>query len=530
MKKIYINVVLCILALTILTSCDSSDEKINPMNNVIADEDFMFNTSIYVNIHLESTNSGAIQPNAYFELYDDEFQDDGSRLLQAKTDENGIFEFDLPVAAYRDELVLYNENKDSFKFNIERINDLTGEINGSFNSPFNTGLRDAPDWDYNTSPYYTTIFADVYNETTEAYTDDINDMFACFLGNTCISVTGGSIPGAEMLPDNQILFTNVLYLPNTSYHYLNFRYYDASEDQVYLFDEWYYVQYGNIMGSTQVPYTFYYDNSSSMPDPYVMSMTYPGLDEYGTLAYEDNWPLQGDYDINDLVIYYNFEMYIEDMDTYSGYYEIKYKLAAIGASYTIGFGIQFPDYMLLSNPQDDTGTTYLEDDNYTLIFFDDARDVAPGSGYHNTDPSLPYLEPELHTITIDFEELWRTRMFTAPWYEMPYNPFIFINGDKSHEIHPADYPPTELVNNDLWGSDDDTSDPDAWRWYRTANNMPWFFMMPQEVPYPRERASILNAYPFFDDWVASPWDYEDWYLDTPENRDYNYLYTHSRDQ
>jgi len=59
--------------------------------------------------------------------------------------------------------------------------------------------------------------------------------------------------------------------------------------------------------------------------------------------------------------------------------------------------------------------------------------------------------------------------------------------------------------------------------------MPWFFMMPQEVPYPTEKASILDAYPFFDDWVASPWDYENWYLDTPENRDYNYLYTHTRD-
>lgn len=526
MEKRIVIVIVSIAFLISLSSCGNNESSsVNPMNNIVADEDFMFNTSISVNIHLESLHGGAAQAGAYFELYDEAVQDGGKRLLQASTDAAGIFEFDLPIAAYKDKIILYNANKDFFEFDIERIDELTGEVNGSFNSPFNSGQREAPDWQYNTSPYYTTIFADVYNESTEMYAGDMDDMFGCFLGNTCISVTGGTHPGAVMLPDNRALFTNIMYLPNTSYNVINYRFYDASADQVYLFEDWYYVQSGNIMGSTQDPYTFYYDNSSAMPDPYIMSTASPALGEYGTLAYEDKWPQQGDYDINDLVLYYNFETYYDDLENYSGYFEIKYKLAAIGASYTIGFGIQFPDYLELSNPQSDTGTTYLEDDNYTMIFFDDARDIVPGSGYMNTDPSLPYIEPEIHTITVDFAEVWRSRMVWIPWYDAPYNPFIFINNDRSHEIHPADYPPTALVNNELWENDDDTSNPDDWRWYRTVNNMPWFFTMPEEVPYPRERASILDAYPYFDDWVASPWDYEDWYLDIPGHRNYNYIYS-----
>jgi LruC domain-containing protein len=526
MKKRLISVILGVLLLGLIAGCGNKDtNSTHPMDNVMADEDFMFNTAIYVNIHLESVHNGAAQAEAYFELYDYAIQDGGKRLLQAKTDADGIFEFDLPIAAFKDEIALYNANKDYFEFEIERMDDLTGEINGSFDSPFNSGSREAPDWDYNTSPYYATIFADVYNETTEIYANDMDDMFGCFLGNTCISTTGGIHPGAVMLPDNRVLYTNIMYLPNSSYQQLNFRFYDASANQVYLFEDMYYVQNGNILGSNQDTYTFNYDNSSAMPDPYIMSVASPALDEYGTLAYEDKWPQQGDYDINDLVVYYNFEVYYDDMENYSGYYEIKYKLAAIGASYTIGFGIQFPDYLALSNLQSDTGTAYLETDNYTMIFFDDARDIVPGSGYMNTDPSLPYIEPEIRTITVDFTESSRSRVFMAPWYEMPYNPFIFTNNDRSHEIHPADYPPTDQVDIELWNTGDDTSDPDSGRWYRTVNNMPWFFMMPQEIPYPRERASILDAYPYFDEWIATPWDYENWYLDIQGHRDYNFIYS-----
>jgi LruC domain-containing protein len=111
---------------------------------------------------------------------------------------------------------------------------------------------------------------------------------------------------------------------------------------------------------------------------------------------------------------------------------------------------------------------------------------------------------------VDFEENWDYRMMIVPWEEPPFNTFIFVHGDRTHEIHPADYPPTELVNDELWGDDDDTSDPDEWRYYRTPNNLPWVFMVPIELPYPTER---------------SPWEYNDWYMDEPGYRNYNYIYT-----
>ena len=144
MKKRLIYAILVVLLMGLLAGCGNNDtSNANPMDNVMADEDFMFNTSIYVNIYLESFHYGNAQGEAYFELYDEAIQDGGKRLLQAKTDAAGIFEYDLPIAAYKEHLVLYNANKDYFE--IEKIDELTGEVNDSYNS---AGFAEATCWTY----------------------------------------------------------------------------------------------------------------------------------------------------------------------------------------------------------------------------------------------------------------------------------------------------------------------------------------------------------------------------------------------
>jgi len=525
MKQSFIKFLIITLVVIVFSACsnDSKTKNAQGIADVVADPDFMFNTSISVNLILNSVNNGNPAPNAGFEIYNAFPKDGGARVLQAKTDENGFFEFNLPIASCKNSLILYNENKDFYELEIIRIDDLSGSIEATFNTPFNSGERSAPTWAFNSSPYYATVYADVYDYEAGYYSDDVNDMFGCFIGNTCVGVAGGSFPGAELMTNGRVRFTNTVYFPNTSHHNVNFRFYDASLDAVFAFDYWYYIHDQDVYGDPVNPDTFYYSSEMPMPDPYILSASFPAVGQFGTIAFEDKWPQQGDYDINDFVLYGNFNIYLTDMVNWSGYYEIDFKLAALGAAYTIGFGIQFPENLNLSNVASTTGTAYLEDDDHTLIFCDNARDILPGSGFINTDPALPYIEPVLHTVTVDFEDTWG-RMVMLPWMEVPYNVFIFINGDRSHEIHPADYPPTELVNEDNFGEMDDTSDLDDWRYYRTVNNLPWCFMLPIELPYPKERCSILDAYPFFDDWVASPWDYEDWYLDEPGHRDYDYIY------
>ncbi|MCF7920380.1 MAG: LruC domain-containing protein [Candidatus Cloacimonetes bacterium] len=527
-KLFYFILVACFLVIS--NGCDSSSEtETNPINNLVANPDFMFNTTITVSLEFQSTLSGASIGGAYLEIFDALPGENSNLLLQAYTDDQGSFSHNITLPASKTSIFLVNANRDFFEFEVIRLDDLTGSVTGSFNSPYNSSSREAPAWSYSTSPYYSTIYSETYDENAAAWNNDTSDMFGCFLGNTCIGVTGGIYPGATLLPDNRVLFTTIMYLPNTSSHLINFRYYDASENQVYLMDSWQYVTAAENLGNTQNPYEFYYGSWNMMPDAYLISCSSPGVGQYGMLAFEDNWPQQGDYDINDLVIYGNFSYYVTEMvgDDYTGYFEIAYKVAAIGASYTIGFAIQFPENFQLSNITSSNGLSYVEADNRTVVFCDNVRDFLPGAGggFINTQQGQTHFDAEYDTVTFDFYYNSEMRMVMMPWYEPPYNPFIFTNGVRSHEIHPADYPPTELADLNLWGTMDDTSIPDEWRYYRTENNLPWVFMLPIAAPYPLERTSILDAYPYFDDWVESPWEYEDWYLDLPGQRNPENLYS-----
>ena len=67
---------------------------------------------------------------------------------------------------------------------------------------------------------------------------------------------------------------------------------------------------------------------------------YPSENEFTTIAYEDNWPFEGDYDMNDLVAYLNFGTY--SMDGNAKSVAVKGEIAAVGAAYHNGFAIRVP--------------------------------------------------------------------------------------------------------------------------------------------------------------------------------------------
>ena len=67
---------------------------------------------------------------------------------------------------------------------------------------------------------------------------------------------------------------------------------------------------------------------------------YPSEKEFTTIAYEDNWPFEGDYDMNDLVAYLNIGTYSQNGNATSVH--IKGDIAAVGAAYHNGFAIRIP--------------------------------------------------------------------------------------------------------------------------------------------------------------------------------------------
>ncbi len=237
----------------------------------------------------------------------------------------------------------------------------------------------------------------------------------------------------------------------------------------------------------------------------------PTESTYGTLGFEDLWPSQGDYDFNDLVVDYQ-SVLIADGNNDVVELQLQLVLKAIGGSYHDGFGFEMP--IPFTDVASVTGTdlqhgivtlnangTEAGQTNAVIMVFDDAYDHMTTSGgpFVNTLPSSNYVTPDTFNISV---------VFTAPISQAnlgvaPFNPFIFIDGDRGKELHMANYTPTDLANPAFFGTGSDDSNPGTGRYYKTSNNLPFAVDIFNQLDYPNEKTSIDAAYSHFNQWAAS---------------------------
>jgi LruC domain-containing protein len=256
---------------------------------------------------------------------------------------------------------------------------------------------------------------------------------------------------------------------------------------------------------------------------------------YGTLAFEDLWPALGDYDMNDLVLDYKFQIttnannYVEKV---VGTFVIK----AFGASLENGFGFQLPG---ITNASDLTVTGYSLTDGYihlndngtetgqakpTIIVYDNAfkQMTSPGGIGVNTDPAQPYVTPKTLTITINVKP--NTYLY-SDLNISNFNPFLIVNKVRGVEVHLPDYAPTSLVNTSLFGTADDKSNPAQNKYYKNVNNLPWAINFYQQFDYPQEKVDIIRVYLHFAEWATSGGTlYPNWYQDLPGYRNASLIY------
>jgi len=140
---------------------------------------------------------------------------------------------------------------------------------------------------------------------------------------------------------------------------------------------------------------------------------------FGTLAFEDLWPSKGDYDFNDLILDYQFEITTNTsnfVESVKGTFIIK----AFGGSFENGFGFQLANAI---NPIDITVTGSRLTENIitlngngteagqtipTIIVYDNAfaQMTHPGMGIGvNTDEVAPYVTPVTIVIDMVFEPI-----------------------------------------------------------------------------------------------------------------------------
>ncbi len=268
---------------------------------------------------------------------------------------------------------------------------------------------------------------------------------------------------------------------------------------------------------------------------YAFNNYYPCGVAYGTLAYEDLWPGKGDYDFNDLVTNYRYNQITNGTNKIAKL-EATFKVRAIGASYHNGFGLAFniePDDITEINGQDlqngyitnNANGTEANQSKAVVIIFDDAYNILPhpGGGIGvNTEESAPYVQPDSLNLVIELDGEFSQAQLGMP----PFNPFIICNMRRGYEVHLPDQPPTDLNDDDLFGTEHDDSNPVTGRYYKTENNLPWAINIWSPFDYPIEKAQIVSAYLRFAEWAESDGVlYSDWYLDNTGYRNDNYIYS-----
>jgi len=271
------------------------------------------------------------------------------------------------------------------------------------------------------------------------------------------------------------------------------------------------------------------DEQDEFPDDHTRTYSsyYPSESGYVTLAFEDNWPKVGDYDLNDLVIKENLRTTYNAQGAISGFILNGY-IAARGANSRNGFGLRLmnlpPEQIAEASITIDgirytKSTEAYQTDAVIQLWSDSHRfTTTGGSGkcqHFNTVKSCGYLPPVPFSLDVKFS----AEVASLNHSDLDF--FIFRTWDRSHEVHFAGYPPTDLFNTGRFGSHADTSDPDAGRYFKSAGNLPWGLKIDADWRYPREYIDVLWAYPDYEGWVESAGlSNTDWFMTSDRDSHY----------
>lgn len=220
----------------------------------------------------------------------------------------------------------------------------------------------------------------------------------------------------------------------------------------------------------------------------------------GTLAYEDQWPEQKDYDMNDVMMTYQSTLYRNVVS--DKVYKIVDEFTPIhnGGSYICGFGYQLQnltsDRVKSINVSGPDGWAIEADQAHpTIILFQNIKSVLN----------------KKFTVTIELTDVNKDQVLP------PYNPFIFVNG-RSREVHLVNHAPTEQADMNFFNTHDDISNVSSGiyyiaRYHEEVDIMPFAINLPiLNFNIPTENEKIYDTYPGFIDWVKSKGtSNKDWY-------------------
>lgn len=228
------------------------------------------------------------------------------------------------------------------------------------------------------------------------------------------------------------------------------------------------------------------------------SMKYKGI-----IAFEDNWPSRGDYDMNDVIVKYNSVL---GFNTKNQVVSATDEFTAMwsGADYENSFMYQ------LNTDRTNVESTGTMDRDLSLATFTVFEDMKQATGTGSNKISTK-------TTTVKITNKFKNPIDHEAFGPAPYNPFISIykrTGYDRTEVHLVNYRPTEKVKLDLFHTKSDLSDLSKGVYYVSDAKYPFAIHLSDATIFStEENKEIGTAYPKFPAWAQSNGTTNrDWYL------------------
>ncbi len=262
------------------------------------------------------------------------------------------------------------------------------------------------------------------------------------------------------------------------------------------------------------------DNVDAFPnDPTKCDVQYnPGKNVYGSYAWEDLWPGQGDFDFNDKVVNRNTALILNSNGDVTQAVH-KLHMVASGAQFKNGLGFAMPG--VPSNAvasvtgtlpsaapytTDNSNGTEAGQSDAVIIVYENWKEHAvytQAGSFFNTLKNSGMSEGRGYmdtiTITIDFA-------IAQPVANvLEIDPFLIRNGVRGDEIHLPWFGPTDLADVSRFRTSKDASAyPASGNNYVSSANIPWAIQTPLAAfEWPIEYIDIVTVYHDFAQWALT---------------------------
>ena len=230
-----------------------------------------------------------------------------------------------------------------------------------------------------------------------------------------------------------------------------------------------------------------------------------GTENYsGVLGFEDNWPEQGDYDLNDVVMKYQSSV-VYNIDNKVLNIIDKFTLAWTGANYKNSFAYEVPFDLSKASKVTVNGSEASSYSGNVITLFKDAKAELGVSNVNAEDMINQNIQEKTYTVSIQFNNPTLDKAVVVA----PYNPFIKVFNSAT-EVHLTDHKPTTGANNRFpSGADISRGDVDA-TYFICKDGFPFAIHVDARLDasilnldLKKENQRIDKTYPKFAEWAKT---------------------------